>query len=92
MAKEAVFTLKLEAELRNEFMDATKKAHCPASQVIREFMREFIQRQQDARQYDEYLRQKVEVSRISMRAGLGKSNDKVEAEFATRRAQAENQG
>lgn len=85
MPKEAVFTIKLESELRAEFMAETEAVHRPASQVLRELMREFVQRQREARKYDEFLRRKVEVARTSMRAGLGRSNDDVEAEFSARR-------
>ncbi|SAK53163.1 hypothetical protein AWB79_01988 [Caballeronia hypogeia] len=88
MPKEAVFTMKLEPELRAEFMAAADAAHRPASQVLRELMREFIQRQRDAREYDAYLREKVEVARQSMQAGRGETNDEVEARFAARRARA----
>ncbi len=88
MPKEAVFTMKLEAELRNEFMAEAEAAHRPASQVVREFMREFVQRQREARDYDAFLRRKVAVSRSSVRAGRGLSNAEVEAEFAVRRAEA----
>ena len=86
MSKEAVFTMKLEPELRADFMAETEAAHRPASQVMRELMREFVQRQREAREYDEFLRRKVDVARSSMRADLGQSNDEVEAEFAARRA------
>ena len=48
--KEAVFTMKLEPELRNAFMAAAESAHRPASQVMRELMREYVQRQQAAQQ------------------------------------------
>ncbi len=40
-----------------------------------------------AREYDDYLQRKVEVGRASMHAGLGRSNDEVEASFAARRRQ-----
>ena len=86
MSKEAVFTIKLEPELRAEFMAEAEASHRPASQVLRELMREFVQRQREAREYDEFLRRKVEAGRASMRAGQGRSNDEVEAEFAARRA------
>ena len=86
MAKEAVFTLKLEPELRASFMAETEAIHRPASQVMRELMREFVQRQQEAREYDDFLRRKVDLARSSMQAGLGRPNDDVEAEFAARRA------
>lgn len=91
MAKEAVFTMKLEPELRAEFMAEAEAAHRPASQVLRELMREFVQRQREAREYDDFLRRKVEAARASMHAGTGQSNDEVEAEFAARRASATSQ-
>lgn len=82
MSKEAVFTMKLERELRATFMAEAEAAHRPASQVVRELMREFVKRQREKREYDEFLRHKVEVARTSMRAGLGHSIEDVEAEFA----------
>ncbi|NMG17643.1 antitoxin of toxin-antitoxin stability system [Aromatoleum bremense] len=90
MSKQAVFTMKLEAELRDEFMAEAEAAHRPASQVLRELMREFVQRQREAREYDEFLHRKVEAGRASMRAGQGRSNDEIEAEFAARRADVAN--
>jgi predicted transcriptional regulator len=86
MSKEAVFTMKLEPELRDEFMAEAEAAHRPASQIVRELMREFVKRQREARENDEFLLHKVEAGRASMRAGMGRSNDEVEAEFAARRA------
>ena len=86
MTKEAVFTMKLEPELRADFMAATEAAHRPASQVLRELMREFVQRQRDEKEYEELLRAKVAAARTSMQAGLGRTNEKVEREFAARRA------
>jgi predicted transcriptional regulator len=84
--KEAVFTMKLEPELRDEFMAEAEAAHRPASQVVRELMREFVQRQREARDYDVFLSRKVEVARASVRAGRGRSSEEVEAEFAARRS------
>ncbi|MGO8954707.1 MAG: hypothetical protein ACLPWS_00425 [Rhodomicrobium sp.] len=43
MPKETVFTMKLEPELRADFL--AEAAHRPASQILRERMREFIQSQ-----------------------------------------------
>jgi hypothetical protein len=53
MAKEAVFTMKLEAELRDAFMAEAAAAHRPASQVLRELMRDFVRRQREAREQDQ---------------------------------------
>ena len=88
MSKEAVFTMKLEAELRDEFMAEAEASHRPASQVLRELMREFVERQRQAREYDAFVGRKVEAGRASMRAGVGRSNEEVEAKFAARRAGA----
>jgi len=88
MAKEAVFTMKLEAELRDQFMAEAEASHRPASQVLRELMREFVERQRQAREYDAFLGRKVEAARVSMRAGIGRASDEVEAKFAARRGSA----
>lgn len=86
MSKEAVFTMKLEPELRAEFMAEAEATHRPASQILRELMREFIQRQQEARQYDEFLHAKVVEARERIHAGEYASAEEVEARFAARRA------
>ena len=91
MSKEAVFTMKLESDLRAEFIAEAEAIHRPASQVVRELMREFIERQRQAREYDQFLHGKVEAGRASMRSGVGQSNDEVEVEFAARRAKVAKQ-
>ncbi len=88
MSKDAVFTMKLEPELRADFMAETEAVHRPASQVLRELMRDFVKRQREIRAHDDVLRGEVEVARVSMRAGLGRSNEDVEAAFSKRRAKA----
>ncbi|PJK08710.1 antitoxin of toxin-antitoxin stability system [Lysobacteraceae bacterium NML95-0200] len=84
MSKEAVFTLKLESQLRAEFMAEAAREDRPASQVMRELMRAYIEQQQQARQYDAYLHDKVTQARRSLRAGRGRSHDAVEAAMAAR--------
>lgn len=69
---EALFTMKLESELRDELMAEAEAAHRPASQMLRELMREFVQRQHEAREFDEFLRRKVEAARASMHAGIAR--------------------
>lgn len=86
MSKEAVFTMKLEPELRDEFMAEAAASHRPASQILRELMRDFVKRQRETRDYEAFLAHKVEAGRASMREGVGHSNDEVEALFAARRA------
>ena len=58
--KEAVFTLKLEADLRDAFMAEAEASHRPASQIVREFMREFVTKQQEERDYEAWLDAELE--------------------------------
>jgi predicted transcriptional regulator len=85
MSKEAVFTMKLEPALRDDFMAEAEVAHRSASQLMRELMRDYVERQREAREYRAFLRGKVDAARSSVRAGDGRSNDEVEVEFAARR-------
>lgn len=78
--------MKLEPELRSEFMAAAQASHRPASQILRELMREFVQRQQQTQEYDDFVRRKVEVARAQVTAGQHRSNTDVAAEFAAKRA------
>ena len=87
MAKEAVFTMKLEPELRDAFMADAAEVDRPASQIVRELMKDYLaKREEEKRGYNEFLRRKVERSRRSIAEGRWRSNEDVEADFAARRA------
>lgn len=86
MSKHAVFTMKLEPELREAFVAEAEAAHRPASQVVRELMREYVRARREARDYDAFLDRKVVIARDERDRGLGSPNDEVEAAFAARRA------
>ena len=60
MADEAMFTLTLDAELRDQFVAEAEATDRPASQVVREFMHEFVSRQREARGHDAWFRGEVE--------------------------------
>jgi predicted transcriptional regulator len=89
MAKEAVFTMKLDHELRDAFMAAAKAADRPASQIVREFMRDYVQQDRD---YVEFLRRKVERSRADVAAGRVFSNEEVQTEMDQFIAELERKG
>lgn len=86
MPKEAMFTMKLEPELRDAFMYEADASHRPASQIVRELMREFIERQRQTREYDAFLRAKVDTARAQIESGQYASDAAVESRFAARRA------
>jgi predicted transcriptional regulator len=58
--KESVFTVKLETELRDAFVAEAAAIHQPASQLVREFMREFIRSRKEQREHDAWFRREVE--------------------------------
>jgi predicted transcriptional regulator len=86
MAKEAVFTMKLEPELRDAFMAEAEAADRPASQIVREMMRDFVKKRRDEREYVEFVRRKVEIARAQIEAGKFVSQEQIEADVAARRA------
>jgi hypothetical protein len=49
LPKEAVFTLKLESDLRDAFAAEAAATHRTASDLVRAFMRDFVRRQREAR-------------------------------------------
>lgn len=89
MPKEAVSTTKLEPESGAEFMTEAPAAHRPASQVMRELMRKFVQRQREAREYEGFLRHKVDCQKLYPCRSEA-VEEEVEAEFSAWRANAAN--
>ena len=86
MSKDAVFTLKLDTQLRDAFVAEAEATHRPASQIVRDLMRDFVERQRETRLHDDFLRRKVETARAERLSGLSISDEEIEAEFAVRRA------
>lgn len=85
MTKATVFTLKLEAELRDAFIAATEAEHRPASQVVRELMREYVRSREQRQAYEAFVQEKVDLAREQIAEGRHASDETVEAEFAARR-------
>jgi len=84
MTAKAVFTMKLEPELRDSFMAEAAADDRPAAQVVRELMRGYIEQRRENREYKEYMRRKADIARADVRAGRVHDNEEVEAEFAAR--------
>ena len=86
MAKEAVFTMKLEPELRDAFMAEAEAVDRPASEIVRELMRDYVEKRRHDRGYRDFVARKVEIARQSMDAERGRSGEDVERSFAERAA------
>lgn len=89
MPKQAVFTMKLEPELRAAFMAAAAAADRPASQIVREFMRDYVQ--QD-REFVAWLQRKVDEARADITAGRVHTHEEVVAEMDKLLADLERRG
>ena len=65
---------------------AEAEALTPASQIVREMMRDFVKKRRDEREYVEFVRRKVEIARAQIEAGKFVSQEQIEADVAARRA------
>lgn len=79
---EATFTFRVEESLKAEFTIAAKARDRTGAQLLRDFMREFVQRQQDAAEHDAWFRRQVQAGIESANAGDLISSEDVEAEAA----------
>lgn len=85
---ESTFTFRVEDELKDAFNQIARANDRTGAQLLRDFMRDYISRQQEAADYDRWFREQVEAARRSIKAGQGIPHEEVEAEFAELRAQS----
>jgi predicted transcriptional regulator len=83
---ETTFTFRVEEELKTAFGEAAKAHDQTGAQLLRRFMREYVRNQRTEAEYEVWFRQQVQVGLDSANAGRLIPTDKVEAEFAKRRA------
>ena len=84
---EATFTFRVEEELKENFATAAKARDRTGAQLLRDFMRDFVKKQQEATEHDVWFRRQVQVGLDSANAGNLVSAEDVEAEFSKRREQ-----
>lgn len=83
---EATFTFRVDGALKADFASAAKASDRTGAQLLRDFMRDFIQQQQDAAEQDAWFRRQVQIGIDSANAGNLISAAQVEAGFSERRA------
>ncbi len=84
---EATFTFRVDDGLKAEFNTAAKARDRSSAQLLRDFMREFVQRQHEAAEHDSWFRQEVQAGIDAANAGDVISADEVEAEADAWRAE-----
>ncbi len=82
---DATFTFRVDDDLKKQFAMAAKEHDRTGAQLLRDFMREFVQQQQHAAEEDAWFRRQVQAGLDSANAGRLTPDDQVEARFAARR-------
>lgn len=85
---ESTVVIRVDDELKIAFASAAKAADRTASQLLRDFMRDFVSRQSQQKEYEQWLQEKVDLSRKALQEGREVDNEDVEAYFAERRAKS----
>jgi predicted transcriptional regulator len=83
---DATFTFRVEEALKEQFTTAAKVRDRSGAQLLRDFMREFVQQQQVTADHDQWFRQQIQTGLDSANAGNLVPAAEVEAKFAARRA------
>jgi predicted transcriptional regulator len=83
---DATFTFRVDDSLKHAFVTAAKASDRTAAQLLRDFMREFVQQQREAADHDTWFRRQVQAGLASAEAGHLVPAADVEARFAARRA------
>lgn len=83
---DATFTFRVDDKLKVRFTEAAKAHDRTGAQLLRDYMRDYVRRQQEEPGYDAWFRRQVEAGLASVNAGRLIAAEEVEAEFATRRA------
>ena len=78
---EAIFSFTVDEELRNNFAAAAEAQQRAGEDLLRDYMREIVQEQQDAGDYDEWFRQSVQKGLDDVAAGRVMSSEDAEKEM-----------
>ncbi len=70
MMNEATFTFRVDEALKKEFTTVAKKRDRTGAQLLRDFMREFVQQQETMPGYDDWFRAKVREALADTQPGV----------------------
>jgi predicted transcriptional regulator len=83
---DATFTFRVDDDLKSQFTSAAKAHDRTGAQLLRDFMRDFVTRQQEAAADDAWFRRQVRIGIDQADAGQLIPAEDVEVEFTARRA------
>ena len=84
---EAPFSFRVDEALKTDFATAAKARDRTGAQLLRDFMRSFVQQQTQAAEHDAWFREQVQTGIDAANAGDVLSTDEVEAEAQAWRAE-----
>ncbi|MDR2893359.1 MAG: hypothetical protein LBV80_09810 [Deltaproteobacteria bacterium] len=84
---ESTFTLRVDTLLKDAFTEVAKMQDRSGAQLIRDFMRDVVQKAQSQETYDQWFARKVAEGRADIRLGHVVDNETVMAEAEKRRQQ-----
>ena len=79
---EATVTFRVDEALKREFAQAAKAKDRTGAQLLRDFMRQYVERQQEVAAHDAWFRQEVQIGLDAANAGHLIPGNEVEAEAA----------
>lgn len=77
---EATFTFRVDEALKSDFTSAARARDRTGAQLLRDFMRSFVQQQTQAAEHDAWFREQVQIGIDAAKAGEVLSTDEVDAE------------
>jgi predicted transcriptional regulator len=83
---EATFTFRVDEKLKEAFTHAAKKQDRTGAQLLRDFIRDYVQRQSDEATHDAWIRARIQEALDDPRPDLSESE--VDAHFRRRREEA----
>lgn len=83
---EVTFTFRVDEALKREFATAARSCDRTSAQLLRDFMRDYVRRQQETAEHDAWFHRQVQIGLDSANAGDVVPAEEVEAEAAAWRA------
>ena len=82
---DSTVVIRVDEELKAAFAGAAKDADRTVSQLLRDYMRDYVRSREDKEAYNQWFRAGVEEGLAEVREGKLIPGDEVEANFARRR-------
>ena len=82
---ESTFTIRVDDHLKNSFTEAARINDLTGAQIIRNFMREYVQSAREKAEYEEWFKARVEAGLRDIEEGRVVSHEEVKTRSLARR-------